>query len=217
VKVTIKSLTQGATQQKLNDTLDQSYIIVLKIISNRRLPLDVFGTSMTIFHYYTYYKSFRDFDKAQLAVASIFLGCKLHSIFLNIDDALRDYRELTGAGKIFDIVKFEVEMLNLLGFDLDIVCPYGYIITYAKRMGLQDTERIISVAFNIANDSYRRPFCVYFSPRQIALACLYIAINMFNFIRVDALPDVERFSKCEIIKCVDLILVMFEGGLKLST
>jgi hypothetical protein len=191
----------------------------MKIFLNRRLPLDIFGTSMTLFHYYSYYKSFREIDKIQLAIASLFLGCKLHSIFLNIDEAKKDYKEQSnGNSQPFDVVRYEVELLYILGFDLDISTPYAYIATYARKMDIQDSEKVIALAFNLTNDSYRRPFCVHFSSKQIALASLYLAINMLNEqgFSIECLPDVERYNKNEIKKCIDLILVLFEDRLRLA-
>jgi hypothetical protein len=191
--------------------------------------LDVFGTSMTLFHYYTYFKSFREFDKIQLAVASVFLGCKLHSIFLNIEEAHKDYNELKASslgmnGSLnqmpFDVVKFEIELLNILGFELEIPTPYGYIIEYARKLKLIDTEkeRIINIAFNIAHDSYRRPVSVYYTPKQIALACLYIAINLTHEegMQVSELPNAEIYNIHEINKCTDVLLSLFEDRLRIS-
>jgi hypothetical protein len=184
---------------------------------------------MTLFHYYTYFKSFREFDKIQLAVASVFLGCKLHSIFLNIEEAHKDYNELKASslgmnGSLnqmpFDVVKFEIELLNILGFELEIPTPYGYIIEYARKLKLIDTEkeRIINIAFNIAHDSYRRPVSVYYTPKQIALACLYIAINLTHEegMQVSELPNAEIYNIHEINKCTDVLLSLFEDRLRIS-
>jgi transcription initiation factor TFIIIB Brf1 subunit/transcription initiation factor TFIIB len=179
---------------------------------------------MSLFHYYTYHKSFREFDRAQLVVACVFLGCKLHSIFLNIEEAQKEYNEIKSGGsatngiymQTFDVVKYEVELLNILGFDLEIPTPYGYIMDIAKKMGLSDTTT--NVAFNIASDSYRRPLGIYYTPKQVSLACIYIAINMTqeHEFMIDRLPCVEIHNKIEVCGCIDFLLLLFEDRLKIS-
>ena len=47
--------------------------------------MEIFGISMTLFHYYTYSKCFRSFDKFKLAISCIFLAAKIKGTFFHID------------------------------------------------------------------------------------------------------------------------------------
>jgi hypothetical protein len=178
---------------------------------------------MSLFHYYTYFRSFREFDKAQLAVASVFLGCKLHSIFLNIEEAKKEYNEIKlGMGsngymqQPFDVVRYEVELLNILGFDLEIPTPYGYIVDIVRKHNLSETT--MNIAFNIASDTYRRPLVIYYTPKQVAIACLYIGMNIIQEeeYKLDWLPSEGIYNKTEIYSCIDYLLLLFEDRLKIS-
>jgi hypothetical protein len=173
---------------------------------------------MTLFHYYSYYKSFREFDKAQLAVASIFLGCKLQGYFFNTEEAFKDYSELKKVTQIlhFDIIKYEVELLNILGFEINIELPYHYINKYLDILNIPDRDRVMNFSYNMINDSYRRPLCIYFTAKDIAMSAIYIACSViYDNVQKD-LFDKIGLDKKELFECIDSMYVLFQHSLKIS-
>jgi hypothetical protein len=170
---------------------------------------------MTLFHYYSYYKSFREFDKAQLSVASIFLGCKLQGFFFNTEEAFRDYSELKKVSQIlqFDIVKYEIELLNILGFEINIELPYHYVNKYLDRLNIPDREKVMNVSYNLINDSYRRPLCIFFTAKDIALSALYIACSVLYENIQGSLFDKIGLEKNELMDCIDSLYVLFQDRL----
>lgn len=216
-KKVINTLIIGGTQLKLNDILDMTFNDIYKIISTRKFSLEILGVSMTLFHYYSYYKSFREFDKAQLAVASIFLGCKLQGFFFNTDEAFKDYSEIRKLSQIgsFDIIKYEVELLNILGFDINIDLPYHYVNKYLDLLNISEKEKIFNISFNLINDSYRRPLCIYFTAREIALSAIYIACQIVNDNVQNNLFDKIGFEKNELNECIEIMYTLFGDTLKI--
>ena len=207
---------------KLNDVLDTCFFDLFKIISSRKLTLEIFGVSMTLFHYYSYYKSFREFDRIQLAITCFYLGCKLQGTFISTEEALKEYIILKNnqPSGSFDIIKYEVEMLNFLGFSIDIETPYYYISSYIEKLkNLPDRDKIQNLCFNLVNDSYRRPYCLYYTAKEIALSCLFISITVCNQnFSFDQLGEVEaNYNKNEVSNCIEHMYNLFNDRLHLHT
>lgn len=165
-------------------------------------------------------------DRHQLAVACVYLGCKLQNSFISIDDTIIEYNKIKNPPNTMnnikpvvpDLVKYEIEILNLLGFEIDIETPFAILTHYCEKQLVSNNKKDIDrLAFNILNDSYRRPLCVYFTPKTIALACLAISLyvneDKYSF---DSLSEFEKdFDKNEVISCVDHLLQLYENKLKM--
>jgi hypothetical protein len=173
---------------------------------------------MTLFHYYSYFKSFRGFDKAQLAVASIFLGCKLQGFFFNTEEAFKDYSDLKKSTQIlnFDIIKYEIELLNLLGFEININLPYQFINKYLDILNVPEKDKVLNMSYNIINDSFRRPLCIHFSARDIAMSSIYIACSvLYENVRSD-LFDKIGLNTNELSDCIENLYLLLQDSLKIS-
>lgn len=133
---------------------------------------------MTLFHYYTYLKSFREIDRAELSASCVYLACKINYKYIKFEEVVNIYENLKKTKKNSDpkIINIEMELLYSLGFDLNIKLPYNYTHLYIKKFNLDKNCEIL--ANNIINDTFRRPLCIFFHPRTITLVSLYLSMNL---------------------------------------
>jgi len=143
---------------------------------------------MTLFHYYTYFKCFRNFDKYKLIISCIFLSAKIMGLFFHIEKLQllhKKYKSIDILDK--EIIYYELDIMNYLGFELEIQTPYKYLNLYLDNISninmkfpLIKTnlskESIKNLSYNIVNDCYRRSYCIVFKPEVIAFVSFSISI-----------------------------------------
>ena len=113
---------------KFEEQLDMSFSFMHKVTSMEEIDVETFGISMTLFHYYTYLKTLKSFDKFKLLISCIFLAVKIRGSFIHLERLNTMYKkhktlELTDK----EIVGYELELMNFLGFELEIETPYLYL------------------------------------------------------------------------------------------
>lgn len=118
--------------KKFEDQLDKAFDFNYKIYSkNKVFSLETFGITMTLFHYYTYFKSLSEFDKSKVIIACIFLSAKIKGRFFKLEDLKKIYQENSerNNSEISDkeIINFEIELLTFLGFEIDLETPFSYL------------------------------------------------------------------------------------------
>lgn len=134
-----------------------------------------------MFHYYSYFKSFRKFDKLKLSVSCLFLAAKIKGTFIKIETLKVFYERysLNRKGTIDSdaILNYELELLNFLGFDIEIETAFSHIHKYLRAIEHTSSNSLslYNIVFNLITDSYRRPFCIAFKAKYICLACVYLA------------------------------------------
>lgn len=76
----------------------------------------------------------------------------------------------------------EMEILERLGFDINLDLPYiyvekmkPYIVQYIPK-----SEKFIGIINNFINDSFKIPVCLFYSPLKIALSAVYLLSVHFN-------------------------------------
>jgi len=210
---------------KLNELLDESYLYIYDIFIKKEYSFEIFGISLTLFHYYTYLKSFREFDRYLLCSACLFLAAKMKNSMLKIEDLQENY-SLTRNKKINnnfnnEIIKFELEILNLLGFDLEIETPYQIALHYFKAIKA-DTQfkRLEILTYNYINDSYRRPLAIYFKPMYIALSAIFFAFSItyddFSFKEEFFFQFDNNLDFEELVSCVEELSALFSSKLNIK-
>jgi hypothetical protein len=145
---------------------------------------EIFGIAMTLFYYYSYLKSFKEFDRTDISVGCVFLACKIDFNFLKFDEVMFLFDSVFKKKRTHapDLLKFEIEIMNFLDFEINIETPYRYIYYYLDRNkpNLLKDHEFKNFVFNLINDSYRKPLCIFWHPRYIALASLYYAFEYWN-------------------------------------
>jgi len=210
---------------------DELFTNISHVIAFKNLPKDIYGVAMNLFHYYTYFKSFRVIDREELSLTCVLLAYKIRHGFIKLEDTNVLYNHLKSINKgkssgnsgsnaksanktSPNLVNVEMELLNFLGYDLEIELPFVYLSSLRRKFNFSNkTENLI---INMINDSYRRPLCVFFHPRTIALAITFVAMNalsednflmnIYAFIKNDM-----EYIKDEFLPCVEILLNLLES------
>jgi hypothetical protein len=175
---------------------------------------------MTFFHYYTYYKSLREIDRVELSIGCVYLACKIQYIFIPMEEVGNIYRKIKNSPKehLPDFIKLEIEILNFLGFELNVETPYEhlYMLLEKYNQSLLKNERLINFAYNIINDTYRRPICIFYHPKIISLAALYITAKYFEIeLSFEQIRCYERSIKQEdLFSCINSIVNIIDGKIQ---
>jgi len=226
-------LTSGISFQIINQFQDEAFTSISNIINYKKFPRNIFAIALNLFHYYTYFKSFKNIDRAELSLTCVFLAHKIKVGFIrpeNINDLYpmlksninkeKEKDNKIGSNKnnssknIGNILDVEMEFLNFLGFDLEIENPYNYVIHYKKKFKFSENIEILSL--NIITDSFRRPFCIYFHPRTIAFVAIFLAMMIYDkenqHIDLRILISKEnKIIKEEFEYCFDCLFKLFES------
>jgi hypothetical protein len=208
--------------KKINEFLDEIHKYISTIVLEKNLNREIFGIAMTLFHYYTYYKTFKEFDRLELAVGCVYLSCKIEWWFITIEEAIKIYHKMKiGHGNSNpDFIKFEIEILNFLGFEIDIETPYKHfhLILERNNPALLKNDNFKNVVYSVINDSYRRPLCLYFNPKVIALVALFIASNTMEYdLTVDILLSYDKtVIPEEFVNCLDQVFNLLAIVLKIN-
>lgn len=154
--------------------LDEIFTFISYICETKYLSIDTYGTALTLFHYYTYFKSFKEIDRVELSVACSYLASKINYRFIKFDEIIALCNELRVNKKLGEpkIVEFELDLMDELGYDINITLPYHYFGYYSQIFKFDKHNE--KLAHNLINESYRRPLCLFFHPRTICLSAFYL-------------------------------------------
>ncbi len=213
---------------------DELFTNIAHVIAFKNLPKDIYGVAMNLFHYYTYFKSFTVIDREELSLTCVLLAYKIRHGFIKLEDTNVLYNHLKSINKgkssgnpssssnsqnktAPNLTHVEMELLNCLGYDLEIELPFKYLLSLRKKFNLDNKTEILIT--NMINDSYRRPLCVFFHPRTIALAITFVVmnslsednylINIFSFVKNE-----KESIRDEFLPCVEILLNLFENKMK---
>ena len=69
----------------------------------------------------------------------------------------------------------EVQILKMIGYDLEIDLPYRYLEEFTKKYEpIPSANVFMKIAKNFVNDNFRTTLCLYYQPHIIALAALHL-------------------------------------------
>jgi len=155
--------------------LDEIFSFISFICETKYLTIDIYGTALTLFHYYTYFKSFKEIDRVELSVSCCYLAAKINYRFLKLEDMValcNDLRVIKNTREP-KIVDFELDLMDGLGYDINLFLPYHYFGYLCKKFKFdREKEKIVH---NLINESFRRPLCLFFHPKTICLCAFYIS------------------------------------------
>lgn len=115
---------------KFIEQLEHTHSLLFKLFINENYDFELFGISMTLFHYYTYFKSFKHFDRHKLIISCLFLSGKIKGVFIKPDILKSLYKKYSPKSNDLtdkEITSFELDLLIYLGFEVDIETPYYYL------------------------------------------------------------------------------------------
>lgn len=153
---------------------------------------------MVFFHkYFLFKRKFPDiFTKYLSCFTCLFLSLKvcdclmpldnLISIFLKLLFKIQNINPVEIYEKIVKetkerVFQIEFEILDLIGFDLNIDMPYIYLqkMSYYFKNCVK-AEKLTFCTTSFLNDSFKLPLCLFYDPLVILLACVYLCEFYFN-------------------------------------
>lgn len=185
-------------QEKLYEAL----LFIKEMAIRISLPQTAVATAQTFLHRVGGYfiKQLEDpFEHTVLASVCLFLALKsmdrpapLGKVVKTFSDINREIRMRQNSKLVIPplsqskmeqlkarFAQLEIEILSVLGFDVEVDLPYRYIAEYkdaaSQGMSSLQVEALFRVAYNFANDSYFTQACVKKSAQDIACACVFLA------------------------------------------
>ncbi len=203
--------------------MNEVFTNILDICTKKHLTNEIFGCAMTLFHYYTFHKSFKEFDRCEISVACVFLACKIEYSFLKIEESNEEYiriKRSKTSRQLPDYVKFEIEILSFLDFEIDIATPFFeyYHFLYNKFPQIYSDSKIRNFSLKLIYDTYRKPLCIYFNSKCIALAVLFLSLNILEgcSISIQELMLIDKsIDSNSLVKCLECIINMFDTKIEI--
>ena len=93
--------------------LDEIFSFISYISETNFLSHDIYGTALALFHYYTYFKSFREIDRIELSVSCAYLACKINYRYIKFDEMISLCDELRKSKKLGEPKFVNIEFLSI--------------------------------------------------------------------------------------------------------
>ena len=204
----------GLSQNIINNFFDEVFSNISNICTAKNYSDEIFGVAMTLFHYYSYFKSFRDFDRTEISVACVFLACKIQYTFLKVEEAtdifirIKRGSLISGHAQGPDFTKFEVDILNFIGFEMDIETPHKYFLIYLEKLNpsFARDNKVVNFGFLLINDVYRSNLCLYHPSKYLAMACLIFTLSDEGFNINNLVKEEKNIIKMASIGINDILL-----------
>ena len=214
-------------------------IIILDILFKKAKPSQlktkqkILYCSMVFYYKYTLFygislKDLGEIERLVLCSACILLGFKaitfkifdIQKFSLIIHEILNNSnKKLTKEELKDEIMQKEFDLLNALGFDINIDIPYSYfplLSFYLKKCN--ETNDYVLSEINVLLNEYVQnsmlfPLYLYYSPYEIFFGCIYLIKKkktIFNFIDLNELKqlaktDIDNDNICQCSKYISKI------------
>ena len=214
-------------------------IIILDILFKKAKPSQlktkqkILYCSMVFYYKYTLFygislKDLGEIERLVLCSACILLGFKaitfkifdIQQLSLIIHEILNNSnKKLTKEELKDEIMQKEFDLLNALGFDINIDIPYSYfplLSFYLKKCN--ETNNYVLSEINVLLNEYVQnsmlfPLYLYYSPYEIFFGCIYLIKKkktIFNFIDLNELKqlaktDIDNDNICQCSKYISKI------------
>ena len=216
-------------------------IIILDILFKKAKPSQlktkqkILYCSMVFYYKYTLFygislKDLGEIERLVLCSACLLLGFKaitfkifdIQQLSLIIHEILNNSnKKLTKEELKDEIMQKEFDLLNALGFDINIDIPYSYfplLSFYLKKCN--ETNNYVLSEINVLLNEYVQnsmlfPLYLYYSPYEIFFGCIYLIKKkktIFNFIDLNELKQLAKtdIDNDNICQCSKYILKITE-------
>jgi hypothetical protein len=165
---------------------------------------------MVFFHrHFIFLQKFKNEKEKYLTCAAcIFLSIKVLNQLIPLKDLITLFLKLYNKQNNLPLIindqilfeegeklcKLEFDILNSIGFDMNIDLPYKYVhlmkfyfLEYLKN------SKLIIITTNFISDSFKLPLILFYEPLLIALASLYLLSVYFNVQLVDSKEGIKWY------------------------
>lgn len=163
--------------------------LIMQVGTLLGLPHDSFATGVVLFQRFYMFHSFDQFHKYIIATACLFLAGKIEETPKKCRDVVKAAREYLNESKEqdpfhddgkADVIVAERVLLQSVKFDLTIEHPYKFVVSYGKVLKTDKSkwEKVMRMAWAFVNDSFLTTLPLEWEPEIIAIACIYLAIQL---------------------------------------
>ncbi|KAF5391767.1 hypothetical protein D9757_001777 [Collybiopsis confluens] len=169
------------------------------------------ATAQILYQRFWYVSSMKSFGIGDVGMGALYLASKLeecplrirdlvnvydllqqraaHSTRSNVTDEFK-YAPMSYFGNTFydlkeAIVVHEMQLLKRLGFNMQVVLPYGTLINYLRILGIMTREDACSRAWGYLNDALQTPVYALYQIPTIVCAAIYLTSRQLRI----ALPQ----------------------------
>jgi len=207
----------------MNNKFLEACVFIDKINLSLSTNKNIIATSFMYFNiYYSKYDiNILKYDINILCLSCIFLSNKvneyqninnLNKIIKTYDNYNNNYNNIKN-----NILKFEFQLIELLGFTFDYKNPYNYLIKYINKINNSINIKKISIkikqiSWNFINDSLYTNLCLLYKPNLITIACIYLATDVLNDELKNIIQwfDLFKCNKNDIINIINIILIQYD-------
>ncbi|KAF8503777.1 cyclin-like protein [Russula emetica] len=161
------------------------------------------ATAQILLQRFFYVSSLKQFSVSDIGMGALYLSSKLEECpvrmrdLINVYDLLLQraahtvasassphypsefkYTPMSYFGNTFydlkeALVVCEMQILKRLGFDMQVVLPYGTLVNYMRLLGLTSRNEVVSMAWGYLNDALQTPvYALYAVPTIVSAAIL---------------------------------------------
>lgn len=161
----------------------------------------VVATACVLFHRFFALQSLKSHNRFMIGASSLFLSTKVEEEKRDVKSVIHAWNHIRVRRKETvteneaqemqsKILLVERLLLQTVAFDLVILHPYSPLIQKLKsiknNIAQQYRQEYRSIAISFINDSLRRPICLFYEPKAIAMAALYLTSIQ---LKIDVVPD----------------------------
>ncbi|KAI8098185.1 cyclin-like protein [Gilbertella persicaria] len=147
------------------------------------LPIHTVATASALFHRFYTRRSFYEYKSNKIAQACLFIACKSDESSRRANDIAKSwlYKPNTVLSEkkmskfIADLLYYELIVLEITCFDMQIDHPYVDLFEFAKE--IHTPNDVIHAALAFINDSLRLPLCLWYDPKSIAATALLMGYH----------------------------------------
>ncbi|CEP14608.1 hypothetical protein [Parasitella parasitica] len=145
------------------------------------LPIHTVATASALFHRFYSRRTFFEYKANKIAQACVFIACKSDESSRRANDIAKSWlykpKQTLSEKKInkfiADLLYYELIVLDITCFDMQIDHPYYELFEFVKHMNTPND--VVHAALAFITD--RLPLCLWYDPRSIAAAALLMGYH----------------------------------------
>ncbi|KAJ8519894.1 hypothetical protein ONZ45_g3197 [Pleurotus djamor] len=163
------------------------------------------ATAQILFQRFWFVSSMKQYGIGDMGMGALYLASKLEECPLRMRDLINvydlllqrtthrsagntsefKYNPMSYFGNTFyelkdALVVAEMQLLKRLGFNVNVVLPYGTLINYMRVLGLTNHEDACSKAWGYLNDALQTPVYALYSMPTIVSAAIFLTTRTLN-------------------------------------
>lgn len=183
-----------------------------------KLPQFCISSGMIYFHKHSLLKeNFSHDDEVDITIiAALFIASKTCNALISLQRLIPAYITIKGKTSLGSmevnelkesIIKTEFDILNSIGFDLNVDLPYIYIEKMKPYItDCLKNDKLTRIVFSFLNDSFKLPLILHYAPIKIALSALYLLGIHFKIDLIDTKEGKKWYTILSTDETIDEII-----------